>query len=741
MLYGLPNSSRRSGIAAKHVLRLVSFCILIALASGQSAVCYICGYGFKVGNRDAVIIIDGQPNVPCGSLEDGGLNNRITAEACAMLPGIVFDICECVNDNLGSPTENPSARPVSAPVAPDTESPTSLPQDTPEPSQQATPEPSQQATSEPVAEPTSSPVPPPTSEPVAQPTSQPVAQPTSQPVAQPSSQPVDEPTSSPVAEPTTLEPVAQPTLQPVASPVPQPTPTPNIDPNPTTSPSMATSTDFPVQSPTQRPTASATNSTDGPVPSALPTNTFSTVSPSTTPSSSPTTKKPTRRPTVSKSPSSFPTPTPSGVLPTSSPFPTAGTNEPTDVEPPMTEAPSLTMQSYLIEVVMFMEGVTEKLDGGSEITFQTETARHIRNDFLPDLEDLTVGTNVKEQEILVPPSRRGRRLQATTTTVTVTTLKIVFDTAVAFRSPTDNLDVAALIGLAFDTAEDREAYIRRLQSVGGQPFTSITSINIEINGVPQNVQKEQAQVSDSGGVGLPVIIGASVGGAALVAIVIFAILRRRKPKTSYDDNFTFASSKKDLGHEHVNTNIIVEPQDDISTLGDPMPGVLMLQQDDVSTLGEPITDSALDRDDTISGSGVSGDYEYHKAYAQQGHQKSQDSLLQSLSSANGNGDDDGLSVEESLDLDEKRFEVAAPAGKLGMVIDTPNGGAPVVHAIKNTSSLANTGIQVGDRLVAIDGIDTTCLTAMQVSKLISQKANNPSRVLEFVRVRTGGPPQ
>ncbi|KAI2504760.1 hypothetical protein MHU86_9696 [Fragilaria crotonensis] len=693
-LVGLQNSSSPRGIAAKHALRFVSFCILIALASGQSAVCYICGYGFKVGNRDAIISIDGQPNVPCGALEDGGLNNRITEQECDILPGIVFDVCECVNDNLGSPTDTPSDPPVPAPVAPDTEEPTSLPQATPEPSQQATPEPSQQATSEPVAPPTSPPVEPPTSQPVVQPTLQPVAPPTSQPVAQPTSPPVAQPTTPPVEQPTS-QPVAQPTSQPVESPVPRPSPKPNLDPNPTPPPTMATTTAFPVESPTRPPTESAT--TDGPTSSALPT----TKSPSNAPSTTPSTKRPTFRPTVSKSPSSLPTPTPSGILPTFSPFPTAGTDEPTVAESPMTEAPSLAMQSYLIEVVMFMEGVTEELDGGSEITFQTETARHIRNDFLPDLEDLTVGTNIKEEEVLLPSSTRGRRLQATTTTVTVTTLKIVFDTAVAFRSPTDNLDVAALIGLAFDTADDREAYIRRLQSVGGQPFTSITSISIEINGVPQNVKQEQTQVADSGGVGLPVIIGASVGGAALVAIAIFAFLRRRKPKANYDDNFTFASSKKDLGHEHVNTNIIVEPQDDISTLGDPMPGVLMLQQDE----------------------------------------KSQDSLLQSHSSTNGNTDDDGLSVEESLALDEKRFEVTAPAGKLGMVIDTPNGGAPVVHAIKNTSSLADTGIQVGDRLVAIDGIDTTCLTAMQVSKLISQKANNPSRVLEFVRVRPGVPPQ
>jgi C-terminal processing protease CtpA/Prc len=109
-------------------------------------------------------------------------------------------------------------------------------------------------------------------------------------------------------------------------------------------------------------------------------------------------------------------------------------------------------------------------------------------------------------------------------------------------------------------------------------------------------------------------------------------------------------------------------------------------------------------------------------------------------------DNDVLPAEDSFDkqfdsqfdTEEQHYEVNAPAGKLGMVIDTPSGGAPVVHAIKSTSSMVDKGVQVGDRLVAIDGIDTTGLTAMQVSKLISQKAANPSRILEFVRTKTPG---
>ena len=81
--------------------------------------------------------------------------------------------------------------------------------------------------------------------------------------------------------------------------------------------------------------------------------------------------------------------------------------------------------------------------------------------------------------------------------------------------------------------------------------------------------------------------------------------------------------------------------------------------------------------------------------------------------------------------EQERFEIKVPPGKVGMVIDTPNGGVPVVHAIKAESVLAER-VRVGDRLVAVDGDDVTIMTAVQVSKLISRKSDK-ERSLVFVR--------
>ena len=78
-----------------------------------------------------------------------------------------------------------------------------------------------------------------------------------------------------------------------------------------------------------------------------------------------------------------------------------------------------------------------------------------------------------------------------------------------------------------------------------------------------------------------------------------------------------------------------------------------------------------------------------------------------------------------------KFRVDVPCGKLGMVIDTPDGGAPIVHAIKPDSILADR-VQTGDYLVEFDGEDVRQLSAVSVSQRISQKSEQ-ERVMYFVR--------
>ena len=198
-------------------------------------------------------------------------------------------------------------------------------------------------------------------------------------------------------------------------------------------------------------------------------------------------------------------------------------------------------------MVMYMEGASAKLEGSSEITFQTETASHIRKEFLDDLDDLTVGINVKRQELLLPATQDRRSQEST--------LEIIFDTAVSFKYATTNLDVAALVGAAFDTEEDRSVYLNRM----GQPFAGISTFSIVINGIP-----EQVESSDGDG---GVVIGATAGGVALVGLLLIVFFRKRKPAN--DDSIrsdgtttvdTIRVNDRLCEEEQINARLVEEEQ-------------------------------------------------------------------------------------------------------------------------------------------------------------------------------------
>lgn len=69
-----------------------------------------------------------------------------------------------------------------------------------------------------------------------------------------------------------------------------------------------------------------------------------------------------------------------------------------------------------------------------------------------------------------------------------------------------------------------------------------------------------------------------------------------------------------------------------------------------------------------------------------------------------------------------------------MVIDSPDSGPPIVHAVKSSSVLFG-DMLVGDRIVKFDDTDTTFLTAMQLTRIIAASFNKEERI--FVIKRSG----
>lgn len=70
--------------------------------------------------------------------------------------------------------------------------------------------------------------------------------------------------------------------------------------------------------------------------------------------------------------------------------------------------------------------------------------------------------------------------------------------------------------------------------------------------------------------------------------------------------------------------------------------------------------------------------------------------------------------------------IDAPPGKLGVVIDTTKNG-PVVHQVKAGSPLENLIFQ-GDKIIEIDGIDTTALSASNVTKIMARRVDESRKI-------------
>jgi len=279
----------------------------------------------------------------------------------------------------------------------------------------------------------------------------------------------------------------------------------------------------------------------------------------------------------------------------------------------------------------------------------------------------------------------------------------------------DSATVAAedLITAPFETEVERAEYVTILKAASETNLSEIKGVS-QVQVPPQPTQSPAPD--PGGGLSRTAIIGISCGGAALLIVIILFIIYCR---SGGDDD-----GDKDDPPLHVDVR-----NDEVSTLAGP---------DGPPTYGDQ--------------SVATVDYDYSKAYGGAGDSSVSSaggtfgSQTQNISlpanaaatgAALGSMDDDSYSAQydsprSNLTGNEEVIHIFAPPGKLGVVIDTPDDGAPVVHAVKDTSVIADR-IIVGDKLVAVDDEDVRSMTAIKVSKMISRKGANPSRKLTIVR--------
>ncbi len=89
--------------------------------------------------------------------------------------------------------------------------------------------------------------------------------------------------------------------------------------------------------------------------------------------------------------------------------------------------------------------------------------------------------------------------------------------------------------------------------------------------------------------------------------------------------------------------------------------------------------------------------------------------------------------EEVLPSGEVRIHILAPKGKLGLTVENlPWGGLSYVAKVSGKSPLFGR-VQIGDKVMAIDGDDVQQVSAKDISKLLARKKKNPQTQLTIMR--------
>jgi hypothetical protein len=302
----------------------------------------------------------------------------------------------------------------------------------------------------------------------------------------------------------------------------------------------------------------------------------------------------------------------------------------------------------------------------------------------------------------------------------------------------------------------RDEYVGRLKSLlGGYEYlTDVSEISVVSSAPSSGADAGDGGGGGSGGSGSGggAIVGISVVAAAvLLAAIVAGIVRYRKERHDDDDwvdlnndDVPPTSKGQDVRTASVSSGA-VRTTGGAEAKSSSTPSTLSIISQDTPTIG------TVDYDYGIAYGG-GGDHSLSDAGGTLGSRTRQTGLanleedLPTTTAAPPPGgssntifSDDPTFDEAYEDVREVLLDVYAPAGKLGVIIDTPGDGAPMIHFIKDSSPMVDK-VRVGDLLVAVDDDDVRAMTAVKVSKLISTKSNNPSRKFTIIRQeRKAGP--
>lgn len=307
--------------------------------------------------------------------------------------------------------------------------------------------------------------------------------------------------------------------------------------------------------------------------------------------------------------------------------------------------------------------------------------------------------------------------------------ELQFDTVIVIQSVLSNHDINRYIVGAFNEDSEETKYIVDLISTGHEAFLSIQSVSVSpatrilsLSGWEDEIPQAEQGDSNAKRAGFTAgIVLTSLVAVGIAAFVFLVHRRRSRIAESAPLSSQIERDGNEDGDKGVGSEIEVGTRADVSSLGDPFPQEMTDDDDDaVKTSGNKSKSSS-------SVSFISLDYDYQLALCKPRPSEA-DSQADSQPSSLVTKDDNTLEAEYGT---VEPFEVQAPAGKLGLLLQTDD-GVPVVHIVMDKSPLAGI-VHAGDLLLSVDGTDVLTMKTKHVSRLIASEDENSMRRFVFGR--------
>jgi hypothetical protein len=306
-------------------------------------------------------------------------------------------------------------------------------------------------------------------------------------------------------------------------------------------------------------------------------------------------------------------------------------------------------------------------------------------------------------------------------------LAFFYDVKIDIRSAIIVHNLRRYIGGPFDSSSEQNALVETMRASNCSEYADLLNVRVilpdesNISGGTKSGDGDVESTLNSGVIGGSVV--AIAGAAMLFAVLIFVRIKRKRDVFEEVFDGTQSPDEFEVHDNEMASEIGLQTDVDVSTLGDPIPQGTFQNTGDMSTAGS-----------------YSLDYDY-KVYCNEGPLFAEETSAgggeYSLANTLLPEDDDTFDnqFDNQYGVDEQ-FEVLAPAGVLGLILETNEDGVPTINNIKPASILADQ-VEIGDRLMSVDGVDVSIMLASDVSRLIAFKKEAQVRKFVFTRPRKG----